>query len=105
MELTPARDAHGHLCDAACWDRRFAECVAAEEGLTLTPAHWQVIDFLREYHARYGQSPPMRVLVKVIAPLLGESQASSRRLYQLFPEGPARQACKIAGLPRPVGCI
>lgn len=46
----------------------------------------------------------MRVLVKAIAPLLGEATASSRRLYQLFPDGPAKQACKIAGLPKPLSC-
>lgn len=105
MGLNPELDAHGYLRDAAAWDRRFAERIAAEEGIALTAAHWQVIDFLRDYHARFGHSPPMRVLVKAIAPLLGEPQATSRRLYQLFPDGPARQACRIAGLPKPVGCI
>lgn len=100
-----ARDSGGHLIDADAWDRGFAELVAVEEGIALTPDHWQVLDFLRSYHARYRQSPPMRVLVKAIAPLLGEPQATSRRLYQLFPDGPARQACKIAGLPKPVGCL
>lgn len=104
MELK-RRDANGYLLDAGAWDRDYAEAVAAEEGIGLTAAHWQVIEFLRDYHARYGQSPPMRVLVKAIAPLLGERQATSRRLYQLFPDGPARQACKIAGLPKPVGCL
>lgn len=105
MELSPALDGNGHLRDAAAWDRAFAERVAAEEGIVLAAAHWQVIDYLRDYHTRYGHSPPMRVLVKAIAPLLGEPQATSRRLYQLFPDGPARQACRIAGLPKPAGCI
>ena len=101
----PARDAEGYLLDSADWDREFALRVALAEGIELSDAHWQVIEFLRDYHRRYQLSPPMRVLVKVMAPILGEPKASSRRLYQLFPDGPAKQACKIAGLPKPVGCL
>jgi tRNA 2-thiouridine synthesizing protein E len=101
----PACDADGYLLDSAEWNRDFAERVAHHEGIELGEAHWQVIEFLRDYHQRYQLSPPMRVLVKVMAPLLGEPKASSRRLYQLFPDGPAKQACKIAGLPKPLGCL
>lgn len=100
-----ACDAGGYLLDAECWDRDFALRTAQSEGLVLSDEHWQVIDFLREYYRRYELSPPMRVLVKAIAPLLGEAKASSRRLYQLFPDGPAKQACKIAGLPKPLSCL
>ena len=108
MELNGAdlrRDSAGYLLDAATWTPAFAEAAAAEEGIALGPDHWQVLLFLRDYHAQYEHSPPMRVLVKAIAPLLGEPKATSRRLYQLFPDGPARQACKIAGLPKPEGCL
>ncbi len=98
-------DAAGYLLDSTLWDRSFAERVAQGEGIELSDAHWQVIEFLRDYHQRYQLSPPMRVLVKVMAPLLGEPKASSRRLYQLFPDGPAKQACKIAGLPKPESCL
>ena len=98
-------DESGYLLDASSWDRQFALQVAATEGIELHDDHWQVIAFLRDYFRRYGLSPPMRVLVKAIAPLLGEAKASSRRLYQLFPDGPAKQACKIAGLPKPDSCL
>lgn len=98
-------DAAGYLLDADSWDRAFAMDTARAEGLQLGDDHWQVIEFLRDYYERYQLSPPMRVLVKAIAPLLGEAKASSRRLYQLFPDGPARQACKIAGLPKPLSCL
>jgi tRNA 2-thiouridine synthesizing protein E len=101
----PACDAAGYLLDSTTWNRAFAERVARAEGIELGEAHWQVIEFLRDYHQRFQLSPPMRVLVKVMAPLLGEPKATSRRLYQLFPEGPARQACKIAGLPKPESCL
>lgn len=108
MELNGAnfaRDPAGYLLDAAAWTPEFAAAVAAEEGILLGPDHWQVLHFLRNYHAQYEHSPPMRVLVKAIAPLLGEAKATSRRLYQLFPDGPAKQACKLAGLPKPDSCI
>ena len=98
-------DAAGYLLDASAWSQEFALAAAAAEGLTLSDEHWQVIAFLREYHAQFGLSPPMRVLVKAIAPLLGEAKVSSRKLYQLFPDGPAKQACKIAGLPKPDSCL
>lgn len=98
-------DAQGYLLDWQCWDEGFADATAAALGLKLDDEHWLVIRFLRAFYSEYAISPPMRVLVKSIAPLLGASQASSRRLYQLFPDGPARQACKIAGLPKPEGCI
>lgn len=101
----PDCDAAGYLIDAGQWSREFAAATAHAEGIALTDDHWQVLMFLRDYFQRYAHSPPMRVLVKAIAPLLGESKASSRRLYQLFPDGPAKQACKIAGLPKPESCL
>ncbi len=109
MELivgpAPACDEGGYLCDADAWDRDFALATAQAEGIDLGDEHWKVIEFLRDYYARYRLSPPMRVLVKVIAPVLDEGKATSRRLYQLFPDGPAKQACKIAGLPKPLSCL
>lgn len=98
-------DDNGYLLDFTQWSRRFAEHVALAEGIVLTADHWAVVEFLRDYHDRFGLSPPMRVLVKAISPLLGEAKASSRRLYQLFPDGPAKQACKVAGLPKPESCL
>lgn len=79
--------------------------MAAADGLALTPAHWQVIDFLRAWHGRHGRSPAMRVLVRELALVLGADRADSRLLYRLFPQGPAKQAARYAGLPRPASCI
>lgn len=98
-------DGEGYLLDATAWNAEFANQAAAALGLELNPDHWVVLRFLRAFYSDYAISPPMRVLVKSIAPLLGGTSASSRRLYQLFPDGPARQACKIAGLPKPSSCI
>lgn len=101
----PACDEHGYLLDHQAWNSAFAESAARELGLALSPDHWLVIEFLRQYYQSYGHSPAMRVLVKAIAPILGLEHATSRRLYQLFPGGPAAQACKLAGLPKPDSCI
>lgn len=98
-------DAGGYLLEAGQWSADFAQAAARADGIELTPAHWEVIEFLRQYHSDYGDSPPMRVLVKALARQWGAEKADSRRLYQLFPQGPAKQACRYAGLPKPVSCI
>lgn len=100
-----ATDARGYLLDRADWSPELARAMAAADGIELGPAHWEVIDFLRDYHDQYGMTPPMRLLVKVLALRLGAAKAESRHLYRLFPDGPARQACRYAGLPRPASCI
>jgi TusE/DsrC/DsvC family sulfur relay protein len=98
-------DAEGYLTDLSAWNPEFAGAMAANEGLALSDEHWQVIHFLREYYQEYGIAPSVRVLVKIIGQRLGEDKAKSSYLYRLFPEGPAKQACKYAGLPKPTGCV
>ncbi|AVP97784.1 sulfurtransferase TusE [Ahniella affigens] len=98
-------DARGYLLDWEAWDAAVADQMASAEGLTLGPAHWQIIHLLREYYAAFEVAPPMRLLVKEVGQRLGPEAASSRYLYRLFPDGPAKQACRYAGLPKPVSCI
>jgi dissimilatory sulfite reductase related protein len=101
MEL----DAHGYLTDFASWQAQHAETCAQVDGLVLTPAHWEILQFLRQYFAEFAMAPPMRLLTKAIAAKLGQSKAKSIYLYELFPQGPAKQACRYAGLPKPISCI
>ena len=68
-------------------------------------AHWVVLDILREYYAEFGIEPPMRALVRMLKNKGIVEHASSLALYRLFPEGPARQGSRYAGLPLPVSCI
>ena len=98
-------DAEGYLTNLNVWSPEVARAMADDEGLALSDEHWQVIDFLREYYQEYGIAPSVRVLVKTIGQRLGEDKAKSSYLYRLFPEGPAKQACKYAGLPKPTGCV
>ena len=79
--------------------------MAAADGVELTDDHWQVLEFFRSYYEQYEIEPPMRALVREVAERLGGGKGSSRYLYRLFPDGPGTQACRYAGLPRPVSCI
>lgn len=88
----------GFLEDRSQWTPEIAEEIAHEVGLTLTPRHWQVIAFCREDAAREATPPGLRRIAKL-------SGVDMKELYQLFPKGPGKLAARIAGLPKPQGCI
>lgn len=100
-----ATDGEGYLQDSQRWSEELAPVIAANEGITLSPEHWEVIRFVRNFYLEFNTSPAIRMLVKAMAAQLGEEKGNSRYLYRLFPKGPAKQATKIAGLPKPVKCI
>ena len=102
---TLALDEKGYLLDRSQWTPAAAECMAAADGLTLTPGHWVVIRIFQDYFEQFGIEPPMRALVQRAREALGEENGDSRALYRLFPAGPGTQACRYAGLPRPLSCI
>jgi len=96
---TVARTAEGFLERVEDWDKALAAELAAESGIPeLTERHWLVIDFMRETFLRLGDGPTIRTLGK-------ESGVNIKELYLLFPKGPAKLAAKIAGIPKPHGCI
>ncbi|HHG0805844.1 TPA: sulfurtransferase TusE [Klebsiella pneumoniae] len=98
-------DSEGYLKDTTQWSEAMAEVIAAQEGITLAVEHWEVVRFVREFYLECNTSPAIRMLVKAMANKFGEEKGNSRYLYRLFPKGPAKQATKIAGLPKPVKCI
>ncbi|MDH4273914.1 MAG: TusE/DsrC/DsvC family sulfur relay protein [Gammaproteobacteria bacterium] len=98
-------DEEGYLLNLAEWTEDAAKVLAAAENVNMTEAHWEVINFLREYYDEYQIAPAVRVLTKAIGKKLGPEKGNSKYLYELFPYGPAKQACKIAGLPKPTGCV
>ncbi len=98
-------DEEGYLVNLADWSEEVAEEIAKKESITLTPNHWEVVNFLRDYYNEYQIAPAVRVLTKAIGKKLGPDKGNSTYLYELFPYGPAKQACKIAGLPKPTGCV
>jgi len=100
-----ATDPEGYLRDRADWSRELAEAMAAEDGIALSEAHWEVMLFLQEYYDNYEIAPAIRILTKQIGKRFGKEKGNSRYLYELFPRGPAKQACRYAGLPKPTGCV
>jgi dissimilatory sulfite reductase related protein len=98
-------DEEGFIINLNDWSKELAEKMASDDHLNLTDEHWDVINFLREYYEQYQIAPPIRALTKAIAKKLGPEKGNSKYLYTLFPYGPAKQACRYAGLPKPTGCV
>ncbi len=98
-------DRDGNLCDLADWNPDVAEALAAQAGIDMTAAHWEIVHLLRQFYQTYALSPAMRPLSKYVRQQLGEEQARSIYLMSLFPGSPARLAAQIAGLPRPANCL
>ena len=98
-------DKAGYLLDVNDWRPGLAPLLAADEGIELTESHWEVVNFVREFYLEYNTSPAMRALVKAMQLKFGPEKANSRYLFRLFKKGPAKQATKIAGLPKPAKCL
>jgi TusE/DsrC/DsvC family sulfur relay protein len=98
-------DEEGYITDISQWSKELAAVIAQSESIDMDEDHWEVVNFLRDYYEEYQIAPAVRVLTKAIKRSLGPDKGNSKYLYELFPYGPAKQACKIAGLPKPTGCI
>ena len=98
-------DENGFLIQAEEWSDDIAEAFAAQEGITLTEAHWELLSLLREYFAAFGDSPANRALVNYTKQKLGAGKGNSIYLMGLFPGSPARVGSRIAGLPKPKNCL
>lgn len=96
----PPRDNEGFLLDPALWSDQLALALAREESLQLDEPRWQVIRFIRHYFAEHESVPEARVLLRGLP--WGDPRAAKRRLYDLFPGGYGQQACKIAGMRKPL---
>lgn len=95
----------GNLVNPDEWSEALANFMAKKEGITLTPDHWEVLNYLRRFYFKYGIMPMVRLLMKHMREDFGAAKSSHDYLYQLFPGGPSRQGSRIAGLPEPQGCI
>ncbi len=98
-------DEEGYLTDISEWESGVAEAMARADGIELTEAHWVVLNILRDYYDEYQSAPAVRVLNKTIGKKEGKEKGNNKYVYGLFPQGPALQACKYAGLPKPTGCV
>jgi tRNA 2-thiouridine synthesizing protein E len=95
----------GFLVNADDWCEAAAEVLAAGVGIELTEAHWEVLRYLRSYYLEYDHLPNARMFVKLVQKRFGAEKGNSRYLALLFPDSAVRQACLIAGLPKPPGCL
>jgi tRNA 2-thiouridine synthesizing protein E len=98
-------DDDGYLMNLDDWTKDLAMHLAKQDGLDLTDAHWEVINFLRDYYKQYQIAPMIKILVKEIGKAMGPEKGNTKYLYELYPAGPAKQACRYAGLPKPTGCV
>jgi tRNA 2-thiouridine synthesizing protein E len=98
-------DEDGYLVNLDDWSEEVALHLAQQESIDMTDSHWEVVNFLRDYYEEYKIAPMIRILTKAIGKKLGREKGNTKYLYDLYPGGPAKQACKIAGLPKPTGCV
>ncbi|AAM67994.1 TusE/DsrC/DsvC family sulfur relay protein [Buchnera aphidicola] len=99
------KDTEGYLKKAADWSIELAKEIAKKEKIVLTNDHWTVINFIRKFYFKFNITPSMRMLIKSIEKKIGLKKSNSIYLFRLFPEGPAKQASKIAGIPKPSRCL
>lgn len=95
----------GFLRDAAQWNRRVADELARLEAIEINDAHWEILLFIRDYYQQFKHLPNARMFVTAVRKQFGEDKGNSRYLQKLFPQGPLKYACKIAGLPKPPTCL
>jgi len=99
-----ATDKEGYLCNLDDWSEDFARALAAQEGLTLTDEHWQVIRFLRDYYHERRVQAQVRVMIKHFAAVWGPQKGNNMTLHDMFPMGgPQKQGNRLAGLMRTKG--
>jgi tRNA 2-thiouridine synthesizing protein E len=98
-------DSDGFLIELSAWSEALAETIACNDGLTLTPAHWELIYLTRRFYQEFDVSPAMRPLCKYITLHLSPEKGRSIYLLHLFPGSPAKHMAKIAGLPKPENCL
>ena len=92
-------DEDGFIQNPDLWNEGVASDLAKTEGVDdLTEEHWKVVNYLREYYIEFGVAPMIRKLCK-------STGFKLNKIYELFPSGPAKGACKVAGLPKPTGCV
>ena len=92
-------DEDGFITDPSLWSEAVAKDLAKTEHVEeMTEGHWKVVNMIRNYYLEFGVAPMIRKLCK-------ETGFKLKEIYDLFPSGPAKGACKVAGLPKPTGCV
>ena len=98
-------DKDGYIVNMDRQTKELADHIAKIEGINMTTAHWDVVNLVRDYYQKYQIAPMIKISVKEIGKVMGPEKGNTQYLFELYPAGPAKQACKIAGLPKPTRCI
>ena len=99
-----ATDSEGYLLHLDDWSEDFARALAREEGLLLTPAHWELIAFLRAYFHEHGVQAQVRVMIRHFSVAWDPERSNNHQLHEMFPVGgPQKQGNRLAGLLRTKG--
>ncbi len=98
-DVTVEFDKDGFMLEPELWDDAVASAIAQEENIEeMSEDHWKIVNFIREYWKEHDLAPPVRLICT-------EAGVGVRQIYRLFTSGPARGACRVAGLPKPDGCV
>ena len=98
-EISIEVDEDGFMQEPEKWNEEIAKALATTEAVSeMTEPHWKVAKYLRDYYLKFGIAPMIRKLCK-------ETGFTLKEIYELYPSGPAKGACKVAGLPKPTGCV
>ncbi len=101
--MSAQRGPEGYLLDPTNWDEQIALALAAEEDLTLRDEYWPVLHFMRDYWQEHQVAPDVRHVVGFLAGAQGiDKKTAKENLFRMFPYGYVKQACKIAGMMRPL---
>ena len=95
----PERDAEGYLVEPDDWTTEIAQVLAQEENIALNDDHWDAIQFMRDYYQEHQVAADARFVIKHLGERMGKE--AQKKLFELFPYGYVKQACKIAGMRRP----
>lgn len=98
-------DAEGYLLNVDDWEEGMIAVLAEQEGIELTEDHLEIIHFVHDFYHEFNTSPAVRMLVKAVEKEHGPEKGNSKYLFKLFRKGPAKQATKLAGLPKPAKCL
>jgi TusE/DsrC/DsvC family sulfur relay protein len=100
--VIPPTDNEGYLLDPTEWNEDIALAIAEQEDIDMTPAHWEVVHFVRDYFEQSQTVPENRTLLKMLREKYGKETATRGYVQGLFPYGFGQQACKIAGMRKPL---
>lgn len=100
--MIPPTDNEGYLLDPADWNPDVAQAIAVQEQIEMTEAHWEIVHFVRDYFDRYQVVPENRTLLKTLRERHGKDVATRKYIHHLYPYGFGQQACKIAGMRKPL---